>query len=266
MSKHIYALIGLLTTSNSFAQLNIDLDDFEIPPICENIQEFVTPVDLSPACLAAQTAATSFPPLLPAANQLCQVLEGTTATLGVFQIEINIIYEKCQLELAKIENELTKGISEYSDYLNTPFIKKKRLLGATSNQELEDKAVIKGVLDIDFEEWDEIHELSINDTSVFTKKRLIREVVKSNYVVDQFLVDGVANDLINMVVQMLHKSGSDVSIKASQDLHVRMTAELVYQQQAMQQIMNQYLALIAAEEQEKMASQKYFSEFIRGEQ
>jgi hypothetical protein len=264
--RRILIILQMAFLSSAMAQFDFDLgDDIEIPNICQHIEDFVTPVDLSASCLAAQVAAQGNPLLEPAANRLCQILEGATATLGVLQLEINTIYETCQLEINKIQRELTEGVTGHANLLNSEITKRLRLMDALSFDELEEKGMSTPVAGISIDRWDELIDQTPDENVRQAKKQLLREVAKSNYVANRFLLEGLADGMINMVVDLLGMTGSDLSVKGSQDLQVRLNAELVYQQQAFQQIINQYLALVAVQEQKRMASERFNHQFLNGD-
>lgn len=255
---------SIFLMSMSFHVLALDVDlgvDIEIPPICENIPQFAQPIDLSPACLSAQLAAESFPPLLPAANQLCQILEGTTAIQGVIQIEVNTIHEQCQLAFSQIQRDLLEGEYDYAQILNGIFEQRQRVADSTNTVELLENAISNEEVGfIPFESWSEI--LEQGNKGDYSRNKLLEETAKSKYLAKFNIDSGNSQGQIERVKTLIDMTGRDVAVKGSQDVNVRLMGELTYQQQVFQQLLNQYLALLAAQEEERLAGEAYWKQFL----
>lgn len=247
--------------------LELDLGDLEVPAVCEAIPALTTPVDLSPACLAAQIAAEAYPPLLPAANQLCQILEGTTATVGVIQIQVNTAIEKCQQAMLDLEKQMMIGASpEIANFLNTLNEQRERLAGIKSFQDLIDFATRNDQLVAGLEQtdWEEIITRSNDETVSYSDVKAFEAFVGANYLAKTNLQDGLLSQQAQKVKTMLETTGSHVKVKESQDMNVRMTAELVYQQHVFQQMLAQYLELQATRTQQDLANDDFKYRFFKG--
>ncbi|WP_395378208.1 hypothetical protein [Marinicella sp. W31] len=257
-------VIFLLIVTNPIFALDIDLGaDLEIPAICENIPEFALAVDLSPACLSAQLAAEAFPPLLPAANRLCQILEGTTAIQGVIQIEVNTIHEQCQLAFSQMQRDMFEGDYDYSQILNDILDRRRRVANSTNDIELLENAISQEQVGfISHEDWKDI--LAHGNKGDYARLSLVDEVAKTKFLSKFNLDNGNAQGQIERVKALIDMAGSDIEIKGSQDINSRLMGELSYQQQVFQQLLNQYIALLAAQEQERLAGQEFWTNFIGG--
>lgn len=265
MFKRIFMLCAFVNVAT--AGVDVGLTDLDVPAVCNSIEDITSPVDLSPACLAAQIAAQSYPVLLPAANQLCQILEGTTAAIGKVQIQINTVAEQCQNAMLELEEEMMVSMNpQITELYNSYEDHKKLLADILKYEDLLRNGELQILLGVEIEEWEELLERTGNDTQTYADKQLYNSVNQSNYLLDKNLTEGGFARQQQKVKTMLQTAGSHISLKESQDMNVRMTAELVYQQQAFQQLLTQYLALKAGEEQQKLADVQARYDFFNNEE
>lgn len=247
--------------------LELNLGDLEIPAVCEAIPGLTMPVDLSPACLAAQMAASAQPYLLPAANQLCQILEGTTAAVGVIQIQVNTAIEICQEAMLDLEKQMMFGASpQIATFMNNLYEHKKRLSGINSYQDLINLARSNDqlVAGLEQDDWDPIIDKSKDESVAAADRKLFEALTDTQYLVKKNLQEGGLSQQAAKVKTMLETTGSQVKLKEAQDMNVRMTAELVYQQHVFQQMLAQYLALQSAESLLESKHQDSRYKFFKG--
>lgn len=266
LKKLSFIFLGAVTFQAH--SLELDLGGLEVPAVCDAIPGLTSPIDLSPACLAAQTAAQAQPYLLPAANQLCQILEGTTATIGVIQIEVNTAIEKCQEAMLDLEQKMMFGASpQIAQFMNSMYDHYDRLSGIQSYQDLIDLARANNqlVAGLEGDEWDKVVNKSNDESKTYANKSYFDTYRDVNYMAKENLQNGGLSRQSSKVKTMLETAGTHQKVKESQDMNVRMTAELVYQQHVFQQMLAQYLQLQSARAQIDLADESANYRFFKGD-
>lgn len=237
-------------------------DDIEIPAICHHLPEATSPVDLSAACLSAQIAAETFPPLLPAANRLCLILEGTTAWVGVLQHRVNLAHEVCDSALAELENTVVSGITEYNAlFTDLPSLLDK-LSGVSSADDLYDESVLSEyeILGLSVNEWTLILDDENDDSQNFVNHNFFQKIAGSKYLGSQQFN---ARTQMSIVEDLQSRISETITLKESQDLQVRMAAELSYQKNVFMQLMAELLEIESANAMKETSQQRWYHNLTR---
>ncbi|MFK5880136.1 MAG: hypothetical protein QM478_11665 [Flavobacteriaceae bacterium] len=258
--KNNFLLLIFLTINVSAFDFNIN-DDIDIPNICENLPSKLNPVNLSAACLAAQTAAVAYPPLLPAANQLCQILEGVTAQTTYLQMAVNNAYEYCDTAMEDLNNKVKTGTNDY--FLNFTDINSllNRLNGVTNNKELNQKALEEPgeFVGVTESEWlDEILEYEREPEKSLVNKNLLKKTAGAEYLA----LKNLNNDNSELIRELQKKISKTKTIKESQDLSMRIIAEIGFQQNVYNQLIGEYLQLESALAQKRLVQDRWYKKLL----
>ena len=260
--NRISILLMLIFSLESFSlDLNIN-SDIEIPDICRELPSATLPTDLSPICLSAQLAAQSFPPLLPSANQLCMVLEGITAEIGVFQIQINTIYDICDTALAEIETQMMMGVNEYNLISTDTFSLLEKLSNVSNVEDLYFESVQRnnGYLGEDEDQWMEILENTQHPEIQYSSINYFQKVSGAEYLGKSTL----ENNNQNLIVKTLQDEISETTtLKQSQDLAARMAGELAFQQNVFSQLIAEYLELESAQAMKELTQERWYQNLLK---
>jgi hypothetical protein len=252
----------LLISINSQAfdfEINADI---EIPAVCEHLPEELTAVDLSAACLSAQLAAEAWPPLLPAANRLCMILEGMTAEVVHLQMAVNNIYEVCDTAMAELEDAVKRGTNEF--YLEETDIASllKRLSSVTNDEELKQKALTEPGEFIGTSDDDWLDDILNNDREPeksLVKKKLLEQVAGAEFLA----LENLDNDNRELIRQLQEGISNTVTIKQSQDLSMRIVAEIGFQQNVFNQLLGKYLELESAMAQRRITQEEWYRKLLK---
>ncbi|WP_395377976.1 hypothetical protein [Marinicella sp. W31] len=268
MFSKIVKVVIMLFPIQLFAQDLFINDDVQIPSLCENLPVITNPVDLSGACLAAQLAAND-PISKNFANELCQRLEGITAAVGVIQIEVNKAHDICKTAFGDLQNQMFSGINDYHLELSAYQDLLKRLNNIRSLQDLLELLTDNDgyYLNEDIDDWQEVY-------AAEDEKHKSMEIVGMNYLEvasgadflsQEMLEKGNAERQLAYIDSLQERAGEGVSLKESQDITVRMMAELAMQSNVSQQLLNQYLRLEAAESMKKLSQENYYHRLLTGD-
>lgn len=260
--KYKISLLVLIVISINVTAFDFNInDDIDIPNICENLPNQLNPVNLSAACLAAQTAAQTFPPLLPAANQLCQILEGITAEVTHLQMGVNNIYETCDSAMADVEIAVKTGVNDYFlDGTNFQSLLT-RLSNINDNQDLKRKALDQpgeyiGVSEGDW--YDNILNNNREPEQTLVDKNFLEKTAGAEYLA----LSNLNNNNKDLIRDLQKQISETKTIKESQDLSMRIIAEIGFQQNIYNQLLGDYLLLESAIAQKRMMQDRWYKKLL----
>jgi hypothetical protein len=236
--------------------------DIEIPDICQNLPSELSAADLSGACLSAQIAAEAWPPLLPAANRLCMILEGITANTVHLQMAVNNVHEFCDTAMLEIENNVKKGINEFhldeTDFQSLL----NRLSKVTNNQDLKQKSLTEAGEFIGESDDVWMDEILVNErepVKEYVDKNLLEKTAGADYLA----LENLTNDNRDLISRLQEQISTTTTIKQSQDLSMRIVAEIGFQQNVFNQLLGEYLQLESAIAQRKIAQEEWYRKLLK---